>query len=106
MCFSGIIHGLSTYGKGIITLYNATRSPTIGGNVKALVYRGERMAGEDVADPEPGPGEVLLKVRYCGICGSDVHLLSRGIFLRGAIPGHEGSAEGASLGPEVSGWEA
>ena len=73
--------------------------------MKALVYRGQRMLVEDVPDPEPGPGEVLLKVRYCGICGSDVHLLSRGIFLVGAIPGHEVSAEVAALGPEVSGWQ-
>ena len=74
--------------------------------MKALVYRGERMAVEDVPDPEPGPGEALLKVRYCGICGSDVHLLSRGIFFLGAIPGHEVVAEVAALGPEVSGWQS
>jgi 2-desacetyl-2-hydroxyethyl bacteriochlorophyllide A dehydrogenase len=62
------------------------------------------MAVEDVPDPVPGPGEVLLKVRYCGICGSDVHLLSRGIFFLGAIPGHEVAAEIVALGPEVNGW--
>ena len=72
--------------------------------MKALVYRGQRMAVEDVPDPEPGPGEVLMKVRYCGICGSDVHLLSRGIFFIGAIAGHEVSAEIVALGPGVSGW--
>jgi L-iditol 2-dehydrogenase len=74
--------------------------------MKALVYRGGHMAVEDVADPEPGPGEVLMKVRYCGICGSDVHLLSRGIFFVGAIPGHEVSAEVVALGPGVNGWRA
>jgi L-iditol 2-dehydrogenase len=63
------------------------------------------MAVEDVPDPEPGPGEVLMKVRYCGICGSDVHLLSRGIFFLGAIPGHEVSAEIVALGPGVNGWQ-
>ena len=73
--------------------------------MKALVYRGQRMAVEDVPDPEPGPGEVLMKVRYCGICGSDVHLLSRGIFFIGAIAGHEVSAEIVALGPGVSGWQ-
>ena len=26
-----------------------------------------------LARPEPGPGEVLVKVRACGICGSDLH---------------------------------
>ncbi len=73
--------------------------------MKALVYRGQQMVVEDVPDPEPGPGEVLLKVRYCGICGSDVHLLSRGIFFLGAIPGHEVSAEVVALGIGVDGWQ-
>jgi len=73
--------------------------------VKALVYRSERMAVEDIADPKPGPGEVLLKVRYCGICGSDVHLAARHMFFLGTVPGHEVSAEVAALGPEVSGWQ-
>jgi 2-desacetyl-2-hydroxyethyl bacteriochlorophyllide A dehydrogenase len=73
--------------------------------MKALVYRGQHMMVEDVPDPEPEPGEVLLKVRYCGICGSDVHLLSRGIFFSGAIPGHEVSAEVVAPGPGVSGWQ-
>jgi len=63
------------------------------------------MAVEDVADPEPGPGEVLLKMRYCGICGSDVHLFARGIFFLGAVPGHEVSAEVAAVGPDVDGWQ-
>ena len=73
--------------------------------MKALVYRSGRMVAEDVPDLEPGPGEVLLKVRYCGICGSDVHLLSRGIFFQGSIAGHEVAAEVASAGPGVSGWQ-
>src|SRR4030042_43304 len=63
------------------------------------------MMVEDVPAPEPGPGEVLLKVRYCGICGSDVRLLPRGLVVLGAIPGHEVSAEVVALGPGVSGWQ-
>jgi threonine dehydrogenase-like Zn-dependent dehydrogenase len=31
------------------------------------------MEVRDVDEPRPGPGEVLLKVAYCGICGSDLH---------------------------------
>jgi 2-desacetyl-2-hydroxyethyl bacteriochlorophyllide A dehydrogenase len=73
--------------------------------MKALVFRGDRMVLEDVADPEPGPGEVLLKVRYCGICGSDIHTFSRGVFFVGTIPGHEVSCEVAALGPGTSGWQ-
>ncbi len=75
--------------------------------MKALVYRGrERMMVEDVDDPHPGPGEALLKVRYCGICGSDVHLYALGVMFPGTIPGHEASAEVVSVGPEVEGWKA
>ncbi|MGQ9572518.1 MAG: zinc-dependent alcohol dehydrogenase [Dehalococcoidia bacterium] len=74
--------------------------------MKALVYRGqEGMVLEEVPDPELSPGEVLLKVRYCGICGSDVHLFAKGIFFLGTTPGHEVSAEVHALGPDVTGWQ-
>ncbi|MFZ2103705.1 MAG: FAD-dependent oxidoreductase [Oricola sp.] len=42
--------------------------------MKAIVYLGKaRMELQDVPDPVPGDGEVLLKVKACGICGSDMH---------------------------------
>ena len=28
---------------------------------------------EDIPIPEPGPCQILLKVHYCGVCGSDLH---------------------------------
>jgi L-iditol 2-dehydrogenase len=58
-----------------------------------------------VDDPQPAPDEVLMKVRYCGICGSDVSLFAKGIFFLGTTPGHEVSAEVISLGSDVSGWQ-
>ena len=33
---------------------------------------------DDLADPTPGPGQVLTKVLACGICGSDLHMLQHG----------------------------
>ncbi|GAF46691.1 putative alcohol dehydrogenase [Rhodococcus wratislaviensis NBRC 100605] len=33
------------------------------------------IAVEDVPIPEPGPGEVLVKVEFCGICHSDLSLI-------------------------------
>ena len=36
-------------------------------------------AVEDVPIPEPGPGEVLVRVEYCGICHSDLSLIE-GVF--------------------------
>ncbi len=55
--------------------------------------------------PSPGPGEVLLRVRACGICGSDLH------FYRGELPalptvspGHEFAGEVAELGEGIQGF--
>lgn len=55
--------------------------------------------------PEPRRGEVLVRVKACGICGSDLHLY-RGTFpaLPGVPPGHEFSGEVAACGDGVSGW--
>ncbi|MDU1418397.1 MAG: alcohol dehydrogenase catalytic domain-containing protein, partial [Cutibacterium avidum] len=62
---------------------------------------------EDIPIPHPGPGEVLIKVAYCGICHSDLSLIS------GAFPaqrpvvtqGHEASGTIVELGAGVTGWK-
>lgn len=63
-------------------------------------------AVEDVPVPEPGQGEVLVKVEYCGICHSDLSLIN-GTF-PAQVPvvtqGHEASGTVAVLGPGVTGW--
>ena len=66
-----------------------------------------RFALRDVPDPQPGPGEVLVRVRACGICGSDVHGMdgSTGRRIPPVIMGHEAAGEIAALGPGVSGWK-
>jgi D-arabinose 1-dehydrogenase-like Zn-dependent alcohol dehydrogenase len=59
---------------------------------------------EDVPIPKPGPGEVLVKVEYCGICHSDLSLID-GTFpgdAAGRHPGHESSGTIAELGAGVS----
>lgn len=50
--------------------------------------------------PEPGPGEALVRVLWCGICGTDVHGCGRGIFPPGLVIGHEYVAEVVSVGGE------
>lgn len=63
-------------------------------------------AVEDVPIPEPGPGEVLVKIEYCGICHSDLSLIN-GTFpplLPVVTQGHEASGTIAKLGAEVTGW--
>lgn len=61
---------------------------------------------EDVPVPEPGQGEVLVKVAFCGICHSDISLID-GTFpaqLPVVTQGHEASGTIAELGPGVTGW--
>ncbi|MFF3503370.1 zinc-binding dehydrogenase [Streptomyces sp. NPDC003247] len=64
---------------------------------------------EEVARPEPGPGEVLVKVEAAGVCLSDVHLID-GTLTPRLLPGdtvtlgHEVSGVVAETGPEVTAW--
>lgn len=55
--------------------------------------------------PKPAPGEVLLRVRACGICGSDLHFYE-GVFpvSPNISPGHEFAGEVAELGEGVTGF--
>lgn len=72
----------------------------------ALLKEPGRLAIEDVPRPEPEPGEVLLRVRDCGICGSDLHAATHPVtgLPPGTIMGHEFSGEVAALGVGVEGW--
>jgi 2-desacetyl-2-hydroxyethyl bacteriochlorophyllide A dehydrogenase len=70
----------------------------------AAVYVGDgRIAVEEVPSPEPGPGEVLVEIAECGICGSDLHMVLERYAKPGAILGHEWSGIVATS-PSGSGW--
>jgi alcohol dehydrogenase, propanol-preferring len=69
---------------------------------------GENPVLTEVPDPEPGPGEVLVAMRACGICGSDVHIVE-GTTRTAKLPivlGHEASGVVAALGHEADGASA
>ena len=72
--------------------------------MRAAVFQTDRkLAIENVADPAPGEGQVVVKVHRCGICGSDLHMAEGHVFSfdAGAIPGHEVSGEVVATGPGV-----
>ena len=55
----------------------------MGGNLpetmRAAVYKGDRKVEvEDYPIPDVGPGDVLLEVSHCGVCGSDIHFVLEG----------------------------
>ena len=60
----------------------------------------------DIERPAPTVGEVLVDVACCGVCGSDLHMLSAGLVTAGHVLGHEFTGVVAALGPGVTGWTA
>ena len=79
--------------------------------MKAAVFHGPRnVTTQDVEIPKVGPLEILVKVKACGICGSDLHTYKLGIFRewskeipQGLLMGHEFGGDVAEVGPGVEG---
>jgi 2-desacetyl-2-hydroxyethyl bacteriochlorophyllide A dehydrogenase len=72
--------------------------------MSAAVYAGDgKITVEQVPCPEPVPGEVLVEIAHCGICGSDLHMVLERYAKPGAILGHEWSGIVAAA-PRDSGW--
>jgi (R,R)-butanediol dehydrogenase / meso-butanediol dehydrogenase / diacetyl reductase len=75
--------------------------------VKAARFTGlhQPLVLENVPDPTPGAGEVVVRVGRCGICGSDLHMAEDEAF--GAVPGdvfgHEFAGEVVALGKGTEG---
>ena len=87
--------------------------------MRAAVARNRAIVVDDIDDPTPGPGDALVRVIACGICGSDLHALVHADLLVEAaaevgvplqfdprldyVMGHEFSAEVVELGPATDG---
>lgn len=72
----------------------------------ALFYGGKDIRVEEVPDPTPGPGEVVVRVIAAGVCGSDLHNYRDPDFriFDADVPfmtGHELAGEVSALGPDV-----
>lgn len=71
----------------------------------AAVYRGEHTVQvEEIPVPTVGPGQVLLEISHCGICGSDLHLMMEDWGPPGMRGGHEFSGVVVEVGAGVDGW--
>ncbi|HEY4942084.1 MAG TPA: alcohol dehydrogenase catalytic domain-containing protein [Rhizomicrobium sp.] len=60
---------------------------------------------EAVADPKCGPHDIVLKVKTCGICGSDLHMTEPGTIMPlpgGSVMGHEFAGEVMEVGKAVT----
>ncbi|MCJ2189015.1 alcohol dehydrogenase catalytic domain-containing protein [Novosphingobium beihaiensis] len=77
--------------------------------MKAAIYpgAGRPVVIEDIAEPEPGPGEMLIKVLRCGICGTDLSMTKGEAWDYGAGVqfGHEFAGEIVGLGKGVEGFQ-
>jgi L-iditol 2-dehydrogenase len=76
--------------------------------MKALVLEEYgRLAYRDVPEPLIGQEDVLIQVKACGICGSDVHGMdgSTGRRIPPVVMGHEAAGVIVDVGPNVSGWQ-
>lgn len=83
--------------------------------MKAAVFKapGAPLAIEDVPEPRPGPTDLILKVRACGICGTDLHWSERKDGSAGwralepdTVMGHEFAGEVVEVGSGLRGqWK-
>jgi L-iditol 2-dehydrogenase len=85
---------------GQVELENASHS--IPATMLAAVYRGVNdVRLESVPVPGIGPGEILVRVHTCGVCGTDLKKIATGSHAAPRIFGHETSGTIAAVGPNV-----
>jgi L-iditol 2-dehydrogenase len=107
MSLSLVGHHLGVYCPSNSRLSPRLRAANIAA-VKALVLEEyKKLTFDEVQQPDVGAKDVMIEVKACGICGSDVHGMdgSSGRRIPPIIMGHEASGVISALGAEVSGWD-
>jgi (R,R)-butanediol dehydrogenase/meso-butanediol dehydrogenase/diacetyl reductase len=80
--------------------------------MRAAVFRemSKPLVIETWPDPEPGPTDIILRVKNCGICGSDLHMTEPSSIMPlalGSVMGHEFAGEVVAVGKAVTHqWKA
>lgn len=74
-----------------------------GDTMRAAVLHGPRdLRVAERPVPVPGPGEAVVQVSHCGVCGTDLHMVIEGWGTPGSVGGHEWSGRVATVGPDVT----
>jgi L-iditol 2-dehydrogenase len=83
------------------------QGPAIPTIMRAAVYRGiQDIRLEEVAVPQIGAGELLVRVHTCGVCGTDLKKIATGSHSAPRIFGHETAGVVAAVGQGVSDFRA
>ncbi len=91
----------------VVSQFEKTTGKAITGN---SIWKNPILEVKEIPDPTPGAKDVVLKVRACGVCGSDVHfyetdnegyMLYPGLTKFPCVIGHEFSGEVVAVGKEV-----
>ena len=78
---------------------------TVPATMRAAVYRGVNdVRVETIPVPQIGPGEVLVKIHTCGICGTDLKKIHTGSHSAPRVFGHEMAGTIAAVGEGVEGF--
>jgi (R,R)-butanediol dehydrogenase/meso-butanediol dehydrogenase/diacetyl reductase len=74
--------------------------------MKAAVYRRKQLFDlMEIPTPDPGPGEVVIKINRSAICGTDVHAFMYDLAPQGAVLGHEFAGVISATGHGVTRWK-
>lgn len=79
-------------------------------NQKAVVFEshGGKLKYLDIPVPKPKSNEILINVKYSGVCHTDLHVWKGHFPLKSKLPlvgGHEGTGEVVEIGKNVQGWD-
>jgi len=74
--------------------------------MKAAVYKGnQRFEIEEIPTPTAGPDQVVVKVHFCAVCGTDVHAFLYDVAPPGTVLGHEFAGDVVEVGSAVTEWK-
>ena len=95
--------GRLTFWEIFLPIVSSNSTASIPEKMRAAVYRGDKQVFvEEIATPQLGPGEILIRVESCGICHTDLKKIEYGLLAPPRIYGHETAGVVAAVGGDVT----